>query len=373
MLLSRRVLFMVLGLAVFAGVACSKQADGSSTPVATDEATSTDGAGTSVATEMATSEAGPAGPQFGIAGLIPRHFPNAEFDDYVAMYDASRETGTLFGVYGNWSDDKTTPGDIPEVFLSGYAAVDQFDAPTPVIAVGWASENPVTGVMNPTLDWSDSAQAAQFTSVVVKILGEYHPPFFILGAEINRIWEQHPAAFDAFVAAWPDVYAAMKAASPETEIGASFQYEWIRGAGYLSGQTRSPQWEIVDRFDGVLDFLALSTYPFFDYETPDAIPDDYYAEAAERYGLPLAFSEMGWPSRPLSTFPESGYGGTEEEQAAFAARFLDLIDGLDVRFALWSFQFDVGDYGGPTFESVSLRENDGTPKPALEVWASGSP
>ena len=146
----------------------------------------------------------------------------------------------------------------------------------------------------------------------------------------------------------------------------------MRGAGYLSGETRSPHWEIVDRFQGSLDFVALSTYPFFDYETPEAIPDNYYEEAAERFGLPLAFSEMGWPSRPLSSFPESGYGGSEEEQAAFAARFLDQIEDIDVRFALWSFQHDIGLTGGPAFESVAVRENDGTPKPVLEVWRAAS-
>ena len=81
---------------------------------------------------------------------------------------------------------------------------------------------------------------------------------------------------------------------------------------------------------------------------------------------------MGWPSRPLSTFPESGYGGSEAEQAAFAERFLELIDGVEVRFALWSFQHDIGEPGGPAFESVALRENDGMPKPALEVWQAAS-
>jgi hypothetical protein len=48
-----------------------------------------------------------------------------------------------------------------------------------------------------------------------------------------------------------------------------------------------------------------------------------------------------------------------------------LIKGLDVRFALWSFQHDVGDVGdvgGPVFESVALRLNASTPKPVLDTW-----
>jgi hypothetical protein len=314
----------------------------------------------------------PSGPQFGTAGLIPRNFPNAEADDWIAMYEASADAGTLLGVYGQWFDDNTAPGDIPEVFRGGYAGVRDIGGFTPVIAVGFASEDILSGVMQPTLDWSDPEDVAHFSSVVTGIAEQYQPPFFILGAEINRIWEQHPAAYEAFIAQWPAVYDVIKTASPDTQVGTSFQYEFLRGEGFLSGQQREPQWQLLDPFVQVGDFIGLSTYPFFDYETPDAIPADYYAEVAERTGLPLAFTEMGWPSRPLSTFPESGYGGSEAEQAAFAERFLELIGGVEVRFALWSFQHDVGAPGGPAFESVALRENDGTPKPALEVWRVAS-
>jgi hypothetical protein len=281
-------------LAIVLALSCAQpEADGTATP-------SVPGTPAEAASSAATATAVPEreGPQFGIAGLIPRNFPTATTDDYIAMYEASAEAGTLLGAYANWTDDRTTPGDIPEVFRSSYAAVDQFGAPTPVVAVGFASEDVLTGLMQTNVDWSDPEAVALFTDVVLAIVEEYEPPFFVLGAEINRIWEQHPANFDAFVAAWPALYDAIKAASPGTEVGASFQYEFLRGAGYLSGQTRAPHWEIVDRFEGSLDFVALSTYPFFDYETPEAIPDSYYEEAAERFALPLAFSEMGWPSRP---------------------------------------------------------------------------
>jgi hypothetical protein len=79
-----------------------------------------------------------------------------------------------------------------------------------------------------------------------------------------------------------------------------------------------------------------------------------------------------WPSRPLDTAPDSEYGGSQDEQAAFADRFLELIDGLAVPFALWSFQHDLGTAGGPAFDSVALRQNDGTPKPVLDVWSAAA-
>jgi len=327
----------------------------------------------SAATIVAVAtEAAPAGTQFGTAGLIPRNYPDAAADDWRALYEAAEDAGSLIGLYGGWRDDRTAEGEIPEVFRGGYAGIEENGEITPVIAVGFASEDVLTGVMQTTLDWSDPAAVSTFTSVVTAVVEEYEPPFFVIGAELNRIWEQHPADYEAFVAAWPAVYEAIKAASPTTEVGASFQYEFMRGAGYLSGQTRDPHWQVLDPFLEHSDFIGLSTYPFFDYETPEAIPADYYAEVVERTGLPIAFTEMGWPSQPLSTAPDSGYGGSRSEQAAFAARFLDLIGDLDVRFALWSFQHDIGAPGGPAFESVSLRENDGTAKPALAIWRAAS-
>jgi hypothetical protein len=69
------------------------------------------------------------------------------------------------------------------------------------------------------------------------------------------------AAFDAFPAAWPDLYDAVKEASPETEVGTGFQFEFLRGGGFLSGEIHEPRWELLDRFDGSIDFIAVSSYP----------------------------------------------------------------------------------------------------------------
>ena len=365
MSLARFALIPLVGIAALLAVACgeaaSRDIDGSG---ATPEATPS--------SSVVGTPAVPAGPLFGTAGLIPRNYPDAGADDWRALYRAAEEAGPLIGLYGGWRDDKTADGEIPEVFLGGQAGIVENGGIAPVIVVGFATEEILTGELQTTLDWSDPAAVALFTSVAIGIVEELEPPFFVIGAEINRIWEQHPAEYEAFVDAWPAVYRAIKSASPDTEVGASFQLEFMRGGGYLSGTARAPHWQLLDPFVGHLDFIGFSTYPYLDFETPEAIPADYYTAVADRTGLPIAFTEMGWPSQPLSNFPESGHGGSPSEQAAFAARFLELIEGLDVRFALWSFQHDLGPPGGPAFESVSLRENDGTRKLALAIWQSAS-
>lgn len=352
-------------LAVFALVlsACAQDDEaGTQSPSAT-----IDGDGSATAAPEA-----PAGPQFGSAGLIPRHFPDSEDADWVAMYEGAPEVGPLIGVYGDWLDDNTSPGEVPTVFRAGYAAADRFGSFTPVIGLGFANDEPLTGALTPSVDWTNATEVANFTAVATSIAEEYEPGFIVMGAEINRIWEQHPATYDAFVAAWPAIYDAMKAASPGTEIGIGYQLELMRGGGFLTGAPHEAHWQLLDGVREHADFIAFSTYPYLDYESPDDIPVDYYEEAAAQAGLPVAFSEMGWPSRPLSNFPDSGYGGSEAEQVAFAERFLEMIEPLDVRFALWSFQHDIGTTGGPAFESVAVRENDGTPKPVIEVWRAAS-
>ena len=360
MTLTGRSLGLVLVAFTVLAIACSQE-DGAGTPTEQREGSST-----------VTVAPRPAGTQFGTAGLIPRNFPSAAEADWFAMYESSPEAGTLIGVYGDWHDENNADGEAPTVFRAGYAAADQFESFTPLIGLGFANEDPLTGSLTPSVDWTDAAEVANFTSVATAIAAEYEPGFMVIGAEINRIWEQHPATYHAFILSWPAIYDAVKAASPGTEVGIGFQLEIMRGGGFLTGQAHEVHWHLLDGIRANADFIAFSTYPYLDFENPAAMPADYYAEAAVQAGLPVAFTEMGWPSRPLSNFPDPGYGGSELEQVAFAELFLGSIEDLDVRFALWSFQHDIGPTGGPAFESVSLRENDGTPKPVLEVWGATS-
>ena len=339
----------------------------------TGPASAAESAATNTATAeapAATSEPAPT-TQYGVAGLIPRNFPTTEAADWIAMYEGLGETGGMLGVYGGWTDEQTSRGEIPVVFRSAFAANQQYEF-TPVIGLGLFTENVVTGAVAPTIDWSNPAERQQYLDVAIAIASEYAPPFMIVGAEINRVWEQYPEEFDGFVAAWPELYAAVKAASPGTRVGTGFQLEFLRGEAYLSGETREPAWQLLDLFAGQIDLITFSSYPYFDFGSPEAIPDDYYLEAAKHAGAPIGFTELGWPSRPLYTAPDSQYGGSPEEQASFAARFLELTADVDIAFALWSFQHDLGEPGGPAFDSVSLRLNDGTPKPALTVWGAAS-
>jgi hypothetical protein len=307
-------------------------------------------------------------PRFGVAGLIPRNFPNPSAVDWTDLYERLPETGSLLGVYAPWSDSPEQAGKIPSLVSTAYGLAGRYGF-TPVIALGFFNDVPGGG-LQASIRLDDPAQRALFRQTAQAIVEKYHPPYLGLGIEVNRYYEVDPAGFEDYLTLYAETYDAVKAISPQTRVFPIFQLEMLKGNGFLMGgsDTRLPQWDLLARFGDRLDLAAFTTYPFLDFQSPADLPDDYYSEIAAHTDKPVAFTEIGWPSAPLTAFPDSAYGGSQDEQAAFVGRFFDLTSGLDLALALWSFPQDLGEGSPAVFSSVSLRQNDGTPKLALAVW-----
>jgi hypothetical protein len=308
--------------------------------------------------------------RFGMAGLIPPHFPSPSAADYEAMYRSFASTGGAVGVYTNWADPGKE-GAVPGVIASVSAAAARYSFGPLVIAIGVAQDAPGGGVKS-TVDWS-SPQRQRFIDVVTTIARERRPELLALGVETNRLHGSDLAAFEGFVSGYADAYDAIKRVSPQTKVFTIFQLELMRGTAYLmtAKQQTPAQWDLLAKFK--LDVAAYTTYPYLHFTDPKDIPDDYYVDAKQRTpSAPIAFTEIGWPSADLGG-PATGspYGGTPEEQAAFVTRFLALTRPLTPSVALWTFPNDLGASAPGTYASISLRRNDGTPKPALEAWHRG--
>lgn len=304
----------------------------------------------------------------GVAGLIPANYPDPSPEDWLDLYEGLSETGELLGVNTSWTDSPETEGEIPAVVDTAFELAEVYGF-SPVVALGTFRQGRGGGV-EPTISWTDAEQVARFRNAVLSIAGQYHPPYLALGVEINRYYEHDPAGFDAFLETYRVLYDEIKNASPSTLVFTIFQLETLRGAGYLTGTSegRQPHWQLLERFEPHLDLAVFTTYPFFDYGSPGDIPDDYYAVIADHTDRPIAFSEIGWPSAPLSNAPDSEFGGSETEQSDFVNRFFELTRSLDLHFALWSFPNDISTGVVAAFETVSLRHSDGTPKPAMHQW-----
>lgn len=314
----------------------------------------------------ATSSPVPERTRFGVAGVIPPNADHATAADFESLYRSYAGTGGLVGVYTNWADSTASEGRIPKLVDTMFAAGKRYGF-TPLIGLGVARD--VGSTIMPTVLWDDLGQRRRFIDTARVIAKTYRPAYLVLGVEVDRLARVNASSFEGFVSAYREAYEIVKAASPTTAVLTVFQLELIRGAGYLSTGTRSSsaRWDLVDRFSGTLDAVGFTTYPFLDYESPAAMPADYYTSAASRFKLPVAFTEIGWPSAPLAAAPTSGHGGTPDEQVEFVKRFFELTAAVNAPMSLWSFPNDPGATAGP-FAAVGLRERDGTPKPALAAW-----
>lgn len=100
------------------------------------------------------------------------------------------------------------------------------------------------------------------------------------------------------------------------------------------------------------------------------LPADFYdlaVETARLKGIGLAFSEIGWTH--LEPF-RSGHETADEAQAAFYARFKDILDAsradsdVEVEFVSWGLLYGA-DGIGAEWEDLGLYHRDGTEKPTL--------
>jgi hypothetical protein len=223
-----------------------------------------------------------------------------------------------------------------------------------------------------TVDFRDEAQAAAYTQAVAALAREQRPAFLGVGNEVNRIAEQDPAAYEAWVKRLPAIVDAAHAASPGTRVFATYQLEMLLGRASLTGRPAGPaRWALLDGVAGTLDAVAFTTYPYFDYATPEAVPASYYrdaaAEAARRGAKAVAFSEVGWPGAATPALRGDPRDGSAEEQAAFIRRLPALLDGVRPAFVLWAFDHDPG-LNGTVFDTAGLRANGGEARPGLAAW-----
>ncbi len=369
-------LVSALVLAVFL-VAAACGSEGAETP--SDEATATPSPTSEVAGATATPEttadstsgatptpAPGIDPQqrlHGIAGIIPPNFPTPSEADWLTFLEALPELGEVAGNYTGWSPtdgfaDLTRNGELLNA-VPGVAVLH---------GTGFHRDAEDGVALN--VDFADSAQVQHFTEDLATFAAEENPLLLGIGNEVNRIWEQDPEAYAAWVAALPDMVDAIHEAAPETQVYVTFQYEFLRGGGAITGVPREPRWELLEQVTPYLDLVAFTTYPYFDYETPEDLPADYYSEGAAHAGIPVAFTEVGWPSGPIAPLEGSalaGLGGTPDEQAAFIERLPGLFEDVDPAFVMWVWAYDSS-IVGPTFDSLGLASTDGTHKPAWATW-----
>jgi hypothetical protein len=215
------------------------------------------------------------------------------------------------------------------------------------------------------------------------VVRTFHPRYLGLASEINTYMDAHPDDAGNFISLYNEIYALVKAESPETQIFISFQWDDLNNMFPQpeegDRQRLQPNWEQIEAFEPNLDLWVISTYPYFIFPSGADIPPDYYTPLLSKTSKPLAIAEGGFSSQPVG-FVQA----TPEDQVAY----LNAVHTqLGPRLAFWVNtlldDFNIDSYAEQmkkdgrdpqdaislgAFAYIGLRNSDGSPKPALEVW-----
>jgi hypothetical protein len=222
-----------------------------------------------------------------------------------------------------------------------------------------------------------------FTNYTLWLVREFRPRYLGLASEINTYLDAYPDDAQNYISLYHSVYALVKDEAPEIQVFVTFQWEDLNNLWEPAAEGRAAydtNWDQMEIFEPNLDVWVISSYPFAAFSSGADIPSDYYTPLLSRTSKPLAVAEGGFTSRANPPFP-----GDVGSQVDYLNAIHNQIGGD--RLVFWVYlllnDFNMESYAKAVreqglseknvstlgmFASVGLREFNGTPKPAMEVW-----
>jgi hypothetical protein len=282
---------------------------------------------------------------------IPRHFPGSLEQDWLDMYRLLPEVSELVtGQDGDWRNLVANGFDSSLIGFAG--SVQNSLGITAMFGINYADPQKVCDTKTLNINWASPTDVEAYKDLALEICQTYKVEYLALAIENNFHYRYCPESFRNWVDAYCDMYDAVKRLSPDTKVFVTFQYEMMRGYGDRYWGDFDAEWEMLSLFGDKLDLVAFTTYPELEFDSIEAIPQDYYAEITKHTNKPVAFTEVGWQK-----------GGDK-----FIERFIELTKELELEFVLWIFMHDTRLTESNPFPDVGLRQYDGTPKEAWYRW-----
>jgi hypothetical protein len=312
-------------------------------------------------------------------GLSPQGFP-ADYSQLPAFFNEAASLpngGVMFN--GSWRDDAVGGSDAGQIPQPAIAVMQGAAAGyTPIIVFGWRSEagSFISVPANPDNDWSNTRAADLFVDMVADLALQYQPPFLFLGNESDGYYLSNSEDYSRWIGVYDRAYAAVKVASPHTQVGPVFQYERLSGQGTFSGWTE-PAWGALETHDlANVDIVGITLYPWLGIANPEEIPTDYLVPLLDRIGdKPIAITETGWPGEDLGL--NTAWEQSESAQLRYVEALKLILKDADVRILNWLYLYPIADpqasVAFQTFGSISLRNAAGEKRPVYDIWTDFLP
>jgi len=290
--------------------------------------------------------------EMGTAGFVPKHYPDSSNDDWNHFFEYGAALhGGIYGVHVDPGEKGNPEGILEQAQL----AFEQMNGVEPYIAF---SINFEEGPFTPD-------RGEELKRVAVATARKYQPEYISLGVESNSFYMYQQDTFDLYVQYAREAYDEIKAVSPNTLVMNNFQLERMKGEASLTGQNFEDHWHIINMFEGKIDLISFTVYPFLEYTSVADIPDDYLAEIRDHTSLPVLITETGWPTEDLL----SGVAGSDPDQIDYLLKLVQQANDIDVEVIIWVFPHDASfGIAGGIFDHLSFFENDGNPKPGYSYW-----
>jgi len=222
--------------------------------------------------------------------------------------------------------------------------------------------------------FNDAKVMRSLEGFTLRAVDALKPHYLAIGVESNALLSHDRSAWRDYKEMHRAVYAAVKRRHPKLPVFFTTEVNhYLERATEAkgSGQER----EVADLMRHS-DLFAISYYPHMSYATEWPIPDDPFP-FARRFGKPIAVSETGMLSRPV-TVAGLRLRGSEADQRQYYDVLLNAAQRDRYRFVV---TFCTTDYEkllaalpaeareiADIWTYTGLQRSDGTPKPALHVW-----
>lgn len=203
------------------------------------------------------------------------------------------------------------------------------------------------------------------------------PEHLGLALETNLIRTASPdSIYQGIRKATNDVAAELTSRNTKAILSVSVQADVAWGSLQLDFQYHGIAQDLVD-FPFMRE-MGISSYPYFGYEDPKDIPDDYYSKLATEANMPVFVSEGGWSSAPTTGTGQPGqsFSSSPEEQADYILEQADMLNEANA-IGLFSLTFTdldpdhLPENADPTigyFSHLGVVDKDLNPKPAFDSW-----